>query len=860
MRPLLTTKSLGIIALLIGVMTLWPAPAHAFSIVEVFAPKGLLMAIIFILHVVHLILVALVASLGGILNIVLGLDLNYGGPAVYAVWEVFRDICNSLFIVFFILIAFGTIFKTVWKSMSGFYYQSALMNVLVAAILINFSLPIGQTIVWFGNQATSMMAGLMVGQDIGGTIYTALQIQERAEDGSPSLPSSSLPDLVTPIEKQPAAQQVATKNYLVKAKTAYENCLKGNQKQNPGECIALAQSLSAASNAKDLDASAGSYTDAALRAVASAWQYAQETANSALATAKNMGLLDSFPGLVKRVISLTINNILLFSLLFSFLLAIVVMVWRIPMIWILLASSSGTFFSYAIPGNEGLKKWFNNMIGYSLFGPLYLFAIYIGMFVLSQQNTLLAGLNNAPWIDGVLGIFLFYFLAFGTFTFGAKLAWDTAFKFSDSLKASVTSIGKFMGVSPDTNFGLNTLANFAATNTGAKAAYEAAKARGAQELGDLSANVRGRFPGFKSDEESLAYNKMKLGVRGADAEYDKLIQKRVTTQQDIQKSQKLTDVQLRAIFNGKNRDAALAAGESLLKKGQLNTSERSKLLSMYDSISPVAKDGAQKRITEQLQKQAGDYSKYINPTTGALNWGEFIDAAKQSGRSEDRRKFLEAAMRGEVGNRASMDASQLEELADLMDNPDDKRAFFEAATKNGRNKVVAIQTMADQGLITDRNGIRLTATEAITNQAKSFSDYDFLDVEAYFEGIGSDMTPALKEQYLKFIKNPTSFDKMSKDALDIAQRQRIRSLASELAHDEANAIELSNDQVQASKSNAIFTKNEKAVSKAKQRIADEIKIYKSNPTKANKDKIARAASEYRDALAEYKDYKRQISS
>ena len=61
-------------------------------------------------------------------------------------WTILRDFVNMFFILFLIIMAFGTIFNV-----SGFRYNELLPKFLIAALLINFSFTIGQYVISLGN-------------------------------------------------------------------------------------------------------------------------------------------------------------------------------------------------------------------------------------------------------------------------------------------------------------------------------------------------------------------------------------------------------------------------------------------------------------------------------------------------------------------------------------------------------------------------------------------------------------------------------------------------------------------------------------------------------------------------------------
>lgn len=696
-----------LVALAVFTVVFWPAPAHAIGLWD-FVPgmnavKFILQLAIDFMEAIHTVLGIIMSWLGSLLTAVVGNpEMNYGGPAIYVVWKLLRDMCNSLFIVFFILIAFSTIFHTIWKGGGAYYYRSALMNVVLAAILINFSLPIGQTIVFAGNQAAVIASKLMSGQNIGAKFASALKLPQRVSGAAPIPPTSTVPDEITPLNQQGPVQRITSETYIGTAKTAFEDCLKYNTKKTIFGCSAHAAKVTAEENARKIDEASkpATATGAATGAWAfvkgaavSSWNYYRDAAAisyQAVASGyetvssydSNIGYESSVTGLSMRLLSILINNFLMMVMVVAFLFVIVFMVLRVPMIWFLLATSSLAFFTLAVPGSDRLKKWFGDIVGYSIFAPLYLLAIYIGMFVLSQQNTLLSGLKNAAWYDGVVGVFLFYFIAAAIFIGGAGAAWKTAFAWSSDLEKRVTGLASTLGVDEKSNFGINALAR----RTGITAQLEARKAQLMQKGGDIAANIRGRAPNvFRTQEESEAYRKMKLGVRGADAEYDKLIAKRVGTQKGILEASinKISDPKekeayLRSQLASGNRDASLAAGEMLLKMGKLSATERSGMLERYGKISPLARQEASKRIAEQYKKE------------------EFKDVAEA-----------------------------IEALGAVKE---DSKTYKDVLKSIAKNQPLVYAELADAGLIIKDDGTKETMSEVLERTASKLSDKDLIDL------------------------------------------------------------------------------------------------------------------------------------
>ncbi|MDP3954135.1 MAG: hypothetical protein Q8Q06_01810 [bacterium] len=75
------------------------------------------------------------------------MGLAIGGvPVVQQSWTILRDFVNMLFILFLVIMAFGTIFD-----IPRYTYKDMLPNFLIAAFLINFSFTIGQYVISLGN-------------------------------------------------------------------------------------------------------------------------------------------------------------------------------------------------------------------------------------------------------------------------------------------------------------------------------------------------------------------------------------------------------------------------------------------------------------------------------------------------------------------------------------------------------------------------------------------------------------------------------------------------------------------------------------------------------------------------------------
>jgi len=606
--------------ILIAAITLWPSPAHAL-VEEVLITVGetfinsILELVIAILEFINGLLTQIISWLGTAMNTVLSwTELNYGGPAVYAIWKVFRDICNSLFIVFFILISFSTIFHSVLTSAGAFYYRSALMNVIIAAVLINFSLPIGQTIVWAGNAASATIAGLMSGINISATIATSLSVPQVVR-GTSGLSLNSAADTVTPPAKLELVQRISAQNFTGNAKTQFDNCIKYNQYPTSTECAAAAARTQAQINAAAIDQEISRLTRSPSMGsrLKDAWYFWASVAQGGASGALSGGALGAVSGAwsgwtldpkpkepaelnakqkLELIVSLMANNFLLMVLAMTFFWIVVLMLIRFPMIWFLLATSCLAFFSYAVPGSGNLKKWFGDIVGWSIFSPLYLFVLYIGVFVLSQQNALISGMQNANIFAGVFGIFMFYVIAAGIFIGGAGAAWNYAFKLSSSLKSYVGGAADTIGVGEKSNFGITTLAR----RTGIPSRLEGYRER-------VKEKYEGRFvkPQQRWEEE------VKARAQGGKA-LGALERKRVSEQRAKNKELGLSSSDLQSSLSSSNKTERVAAAMELLERGDLPANKMQEYVKTAFEIDPAFGRAAQEAVNKKLREKAKEKS------------------------------------------------------------------------------------------------------------------------------------------------------------------------------------------------------------------------------------------------------------
>lgn len=607
------------------VVIVWPHPAHAGIFGEV--SLDFLELVHNIVKFVADILTGFIAWLGDRIQQILELPLSTGGPAVYAVWKLFRDTCNLLFIALFIAMAFGTIFNVVWKN--DYYYSSAIKGVLIAAISINFSLAIGQTVIWGGNEATRMVLELIGPRGTGAEIAASLKIPEVIAGmqltDDVAIPQPNTPaDLLTP--KQRVLVETWTKQGYTKSLTVLKDCLEHNG--DPTDCMVK---VGLSSEMKE-DIAAAVDRDTAqqggvggVTGILGYWSGVLNGNNPLNAPPPVARAANDWKTYVSLIGSVLVQIFLLLVLSLSFLAMAVFMVIRIPAMWLFLSISALAFFTYAVPGKSMLKNWFNGLLAWSIFSPLYLFIVYIGLYVLGQKGTLINSLEDAggniPFLTGSLAYIMFFLIAGAIFIGGA--GWALKYSFSLGKGISELSVGTWFEATAGKWFGISEKEKFggalAARITGIAPAYKAGRERVQQFGSDVVAGARGRLPSLlKTEEEALALRRRQFGVRGGAEGVAKVTGDAIRKEQDIL-SAAIKAREAEAAARGKtfdetaflrekagsgNRQIAFAAKEILTTKGKLDAASMKQTAEEYAGISAIARQSYLERVSKQLSEKA----------------------------------------------------------------------------------------------------------------------------------------------------------------------------------------------------------------------------------------------------------------
>jgi hypothetical protein len=379
------------------------------------------------------------------------------------------------------------------------------------------------------------------------------------------------------------------------------------------------------------------------------------------------------------------------------------------------------------------------------------------MYFISQQGNLMASLTDPqmPFFAGTFGSILGFVMAGFMFIGGAAWAMKTSFSLSKSAQSTFGTIGGFLGVSAMGKDGLEfTGFQTVAQRLGITPNVQALKERALQEQERIRAGLRGRAPSlFGTQEEAEASALQRFGVRGGAAKVAELEKKRVDTQKESLRG--LNEVGLRSAFTSGNRDVKLAAGELLLEKGALTPRGFKEMQKQYAAISPSALGAFRERANDQLIKIAST------------------------------KKFENTA--------------EMESYLALISDPKKGKEFLDSAQK-GKSKVIAIETAVNRGLITDRNGKRVSLDDALDERKESFSDDDLLTAENYFaNGIDErqpdgtvikkprEMPKALQNKLRDSMRQTKKFGKIIQTTSSPEQQIRILEQYADLKKESAQA-------------------------------------------------------------------------
>lgn len=309
----------------------------------------------------------------------------------------------------------------------------------------------------------------------------------------------------------------------------------------------------------------------------------------------------------------------------SFFIAFVFVLIKIPILWALLISSPVALFSYLIPSlkKKVWDRWLSEYIRWNTFLPIFLLCLYVGLYVLAQQDAIIKVQQPYGNGAGILGFPLsvvFFYLLVGFIFLGG-----TAAAISGGI---VAGSGAVWGATKAKQMTYDALGI-----TGAQRAWQAKVKEieksglkgqvGTSWVGKGSDATLGRlYKGEKANEEWQKWwtNAKRFGA--SESQFAKNIGDEKKSLQDKDASIEA----LRDILRKKNYEdpETFAAAQILLDKGKLSLDGMRDVYQKYAEISPRAAKAFGDKIAEKVNKQVED-----GEITGAPNLNKALELMAQ---------------------------------------------------------------------------------------------------------------------------------------------------------------------------------------------------------------------------------------
>jgi hypothetical protein len=247
-------------------------------------------------------------------------------------WTACRDFANMFFILFMVVIAFGTILR-----IEQYGIKKLLPKVIGIALLINFSMVFCSVIVDFSNLTADFFI-----KDIKNNIYGT-----PAENGTPA--------------KMGAISATFADSFNVTGVyTTFTDC-KDIQKLGAAEC----------------DRYSSFWEPMTLALCKDAWQRksAECTKNGSvtLKTDENVSFLN-------LILGYTVGSIIMLMASFTLFAGGIMLLFRIVAIWFLVTISPLVFMCYILPGlKSNWQKWWKTFINWCIFAPAYSFFVWMAI-------------------------------------------------------------------------------------------------------------------------------------------------------------------------------------------------------------------------------------------------------------------------------------------------------------------------------------------------------------------------------------------------------------------------------------------------------------------------------------------------
>ena len=488
------------------------------------------------------------------------------------------------------------------------------------------------------------------------------------------------------------------------------------------------------------------------------------------------GAMDATGG---ALVSLIFGIILLGAFLTCIFTGIAFIIYRIPMIWMLLMFSPLIWVARIFPGGEkSFSEWWSKLIGWAFFLPYYFFFVYLALYLLGNQDRIMKAItlntNTAVYGPDISVQLIFFYTVVCIILMGGT---KMAISWSQSTGAAGKKFFDWADKAAKRMPGLNYL----------EATKGALKAKGEQIQKE---GFRGRwtgklYGGDLAQEKKEAKMKDMLGV-GDKTASSGILQKDVNLLKGRYKNE--SSDRLDQIIKSGSANERIAAMEVKRSRGELDAAGTQKLYGAYRAQSPqAAKDFA---LRENYAKMSAEERAEFAGTSGldpevqrkiALvmaekgdmrTVSEMLDKARIFGNAEDQREFfgklsktlesLSTKNRDELFNSSLIqnDPELMKQIASIMVEKGDiktteamtdltKKLFlrhdateFDEDTDPGarraakeftdkakkKNLIVAIDAQAKLSLVSDDGGPITDFNKLLAKEVEKMKPVDLLEI------------------------------------------------------------------------------------------------------------------------------------
>ncbi|MEK7125230.1 MAG: hypothetical protein AAB864_02495 [Patescibacteria group bacterium] len=466
-------------------------------------------------------------------------------------------------------------------------------------------------------------------------------------------------------------------------------------------------------------------------------------------------------------------GIMVFIVDFSLLVALVFAFIRVPFLWLLTILSPLALLASVLPSTKkGYQSWWHYFIGWNFFLPIFLAVLYLGMIVLSQQDTVIssiittsAGSTALPLVAGLnITIQTLFFYALVAF----MLIGGTNAAIKGSLIAGVGAVN-----------GAQWAKNIVLRQTGIGAFQAAGKKR----LEEIEKEGYGRIPGTQAKLFGGPAPFTKLAER-AFLEKQTLIAKNIPVEKKKLEEEQRSIEELRTIMQTDKGYRGLAAGELLLKDKKLKVGEVIELRKRYADLK-TPRNVAERGFLERAQAQLDDMAEN-NKFKDEKEFQQAVENLAPDGTDG----FLRKAKKGNV--------NPLWVARIVADN---NKRKLEKGDETDPEKIKELQRTAAQ--ILEDNFKQLGIKEFVSFSKKTLSaltkKYTYDDGKTRVE---IDPSPALMKwltaERIAGVEKQASdekreaLEKVLLQATINTSQERARQLASAIAHEQGEREKLSN--------------------------------------------------------------------